>query len=73
MLATRFICARKSWHVDHRGEIRASSAAAVTGEISPPPMRGAELRDAVSRVGSGIRAPKLLNLNANTALAGVNG
>ena len=22
MLATRFICARKSWHVDHRGEIR---------------------------------------------------
>ena len=23
MLATRFICARKSWHVDHRGEIRA--------------------------------------------------
>ena len=31
------------------------------------------MRDAVSRVGSGIRAPKLLNLNANTALAGVNG
>ena len=21
-LATRFICARKSWHVDHRGETR---------------------------------------------------
>ena len=21
---TRFICARKSWHVDHRGEIRAT-------------------------------------------------
>ena len=39
----------------------------------PTPMRGAELRDAVSRVGSGIRAPKLLNLNANIALAGVNG
>ena len=27
MLATRFICARKSWHVDHRGEIRQRSAA----------------------------------------------
>ena len=24
---TRFICARKSWHVDHRGEIRQRSAA----------------------------------------------
>ena len=24
MLATRFICARKSRHVDHRGEIRAT-------------------------------------------------
>lgn len=37
------------------------------------PMRGAESRDALSRVGSGIRAPKLLNLKANLALAGVNG
>ena len=27
MLATRFICARKSRHVDHRGEIRQRSAA----------------------------------------------
>ena len=27
MLATRFICARKSWHLDHRGEIRQRSAA----------------------------------------------
>ena len=26
MLATRFICARKSWHRDHRGEIRCSAA-----------------------------------------------
>ena len=26
MLQTRFICARKSWHVDHRGEIRCSVA-----------------------------------------------
>ena len=24
MLATRFICARKSWHVDQRGETRAT-------------------------------------------------
>ena len=39
----------------------------------PTPMRGAELRDAVRRVGSGTRAPKLLNLNANLALAAVNG
>jgi hypothetical protein len=39
----------------------------------PTPMRGAESTDAVSRVVSGIRAPKLLNLNANLALAGVNG
>ena len=50
----------------------------IKGTIGPPPcgggpMRGAESRDAVSRVGSGIRAPKLLNLNANLALAGVNG
>ena len=27
MLATRFICARKFWHVEHRGEIRQRSAA----------------------------------------------
>ena len=27
MSKTRFICARKSWHVDHRGEIRQRSAA----------------------------------------------
>ena len=27
MLATRFICARKSSHRDHRGEIRQRSAA----------------------------------------------
>ena len=33
MLATRFICARKSWHVDHRGEIRAASVE-YTGELT---------------------------------------
>ena len=33
MLTTRFICARKSWHVDHRGEIRYSAVAAVTFAI----------------------------------------
>ena len=46
------------------------------GSIARPharDMRGAESRDAVSRVGSGTRAPKLLNLNANLALAAVNG
>ena len=31
MLATRFICARKSRHVDHRGEIRQRSAAVIDG------------------------------------------
>ena len=39
----------------------------------PTPMRGVESRDAVSRVGSGTRASKLLNLNENLALAAVNG
>ena len=33
MLATRFICARKSWHVDHRGEIRQRSAAPTGGDL----------------------------------------
>ena len=34
MLATRFICARKSWHVDHRGEIRATKTGLHEGGIA---------------------------------------
>ena len=34
MSKTRFICARKSWHVDHRGEIRQRSAAVTFAMVS---------------------------------------
>ena len=39
MLATRFICARKSRHVDHRGEIRQRSAAVTFAMVGKIPQR----------------------------------
>ena len=34
MLATRFICTRKSWHVDHRGETATQKTGTPMMEIS---------------------------------------
>ena len=33
MLATRFICARKSWHVDHRGDPPAQHRSHICNEL----------------------------------------
>ena len=49
MLATRFICARKSWHVDHRGEIRQRSAEHICDGATPGGKSATEARTPTRR------------------------